>query len=105
MIFLSTRSIVRARARRAAAFCKRHPALLGGAAVAAVPLSLASESVATTVVPAAPVATKLVASGFTSLQNDLLTYLGYAAALVVAVAGVAIGISMLIHWARRGAHA
>ena len=46
-----------------------------------------------------------VKSGFTSLQTDLVTYLGYAAVLVVAIAGIAIGLTMLVHWARRAASA
>lgn len=46
-----------------------------------------------------------VQTGFTTLQTNLTTYLGYAAVLVVAIAGISIGIVMLVRWAKRAAKA
>lgn len=68
-----------------------------------VMLVTGATAVATTVTTGTPLT--VVHSGFVTLQGDLVTYLGYAAVLVVAIAGIAIGLSMLVHWAKRAAHA
>lgn len=44
-----------------------------------------------------------VASDFTTLQNKLVGYLTDAGVLVLAIAGIAIGLVMLVRWAKRAA--
>jgi hypothetical protein len=44
-----------------------------------------------------------VSDGFTSLTTTLLGYLGDAVVMVLALAGLAIGIRFLIRWAKRAA--
>jgi hypothetical protein len=44
-----------------------------------------------------------ISSGFTSLQTTLTTYLGDAIVFVVAIAAIAIGIRLLVKWAKRAA--
>ena len=85
-------------------FFRRHKAAaLATALLLSVPImgGVAVATVTTTTVDP----DTLVASGFTTLQNKLLGYLGLAILLVLAVAGVAIGITMLVRWAKRAAKA
>lgn len=84
--------------RRAGAFCHAHRVGVG----------LAIASVVATVAPGvagATTTTSTVSGGFTSLQSGLVTDLGYAVALVVAIAVVALGVRLLLHWGKRAVSA
>lgn len=78
--------------QKAAGFARRHArALVVGAAAA---VSVAS-------VPAVASAATIEAT-FASTQTALVTEMGYAVALVVALLLIGLGVRMLVKWSRRG---